>query len=208
MAGVAGKIMDRVGGHGRGRRVYTPKDFLDLGSRASVDKALSRLSKSGTLRRIGRGLYDWPRHSSVLDRPAPASVDAVVDAVRRRANIRVAPGNLAAANALGLTHAVPTRAEFIATRKVRDVTVGGRTVRFLPAGAVITPWIDSAAAPLVQALVWLHGSNATVDDAIMTLRKRASRAAKVALAKGLNRLPGWAIPLARRIAENHATKAA
>jgi hypothetical protein len=119
--------MDRVGGHGRGRRVYTPKDFLELGSRASVDKALSRLSKSGTLRRIGRGLRDWPRHSPVLDRPAPATVDAV----RRRANMRVAPGNLAAANALGLTHAVPTRAEFIATRKVKDVTVGGRTVRFL-----------------------------------------------------------------------------
>jgi hypothetical protein len=42
-------------------RVWTPVDFLDLGSRASVDKVLQRLVAAGALRRIERGLYDTPR---------------------------------------------------------------------------------------------------------------------------------------------------
>jgi hypothetical protein len=36
--------------------VWTPVDFLDLGSRAAVDKALQRLTKEGALSRISRGL--------------------------------------------------------------------------------------------------------------------------------------------------------
>jgi Family of unknown function (DUF6088) len=75
--------MRRVRAHGRGKWVCTPKDFLDLGNRAAVDQALSRLVKDGLLRRIGRGLYDFPRTSSVLNRPAPPNVDAAVDALVR-----------------------------------------------------------------------------------------------------------------------------
>ncbi|MDE0436651.1 MAG: DUF6088 family protein, partial [Bryobacterales bacterium] len=71
MSGVADAIMRRVSAHGRGRWVCTPKDFLDLGSREAVDQALSRLVRAGRLRRAGRGLYDLPRISAVLNRPAP-----------------------------------------------------------------------------------------------------------------------------------------
>ena len=39
-------------------QVFTPRQFLDLGSRDAVDKALSRHCKVGTLRKIARGLYD------------------------------------------------------------------------------------------------------------------------------------------------------
>ena len=42
------------------RKVWTPSDFVDLASRDAVDKALQRLTKVGTLRRIDRGLYDQP----------------------------------------------------------------------------------------------------------------------------------------------------
>jgi hypothetical protein len=205
MSGIADNILHRVRGHGRGVRVYTPKDFLDLGSRASVDQALSRLSKAGTLRRVGRGLYDWPRHSAVLDQPAPASVDAVVDAVKRRANVQVVPGNLAAANALGLTHAVPTKPDYVSSRPLGDVTIGNRKVTFRAAGSVLSPWLDTPAAVLVQALVWLHdNASDRLADAVPTLRKQASGDAKRSLAKGLNKLPGWAVPVARGILENHA----
>jgi len=205
MSGVANKILNRVRGHGRGVRVYTPKDFLDLGSRASVDQALSRLCRAGTLRRVARGLYDWPRHSAVLDQPAPASVDAVVDAVKRRANVQVVPGNLAAANALGLTHAVPTKPEYVASRPLGDLKIGGRTLTFHPAGSVLSPWLDTPAAPVVQALLWLHDRGADrTSDAVAVLRKSVSPDAKRSLTKGINKLPGWAIPVARGIVENHA----
>ena len=54
------QILQRVKAVGRGR-VFTPRDFLDLGSRDAVDKALSRHAQSGTIRKLARGLYDYPR---------------------------------------------------------------------------------------------------------------------------------------------------
>ena len=66
MTRLADRIMKRLRAHGRGRWVCTPKDFLDLGSREAVDQALSRLVRTGRLRRAGRGLYDLPRTSAVL----------------------------------------------------------------------------------------------------------------------------------------------
>ena len=70
MTGIADKIMQRVSVHDSGRWVCTPKDFMDLGSREAVDQALSRLTKAGRLRRVSHGLYDMPRISNVLNRPA------------------------------------------------------------------------------------------------------------------------------------------
>lgn len=40
--------------------VFVTREFLELGSRAAVDEALSRLAREGVIRRLGRGLYDVP----------------------------------------------------------------------------------------------------------------------------------------------------
>lgn len=177
-----------------------------MGSRAAVDQGLTRLVKDGVLRRVGRGLYDWPRHSDVLDGPAPTNLNAVVDALKRRFDIDVVPSNLAAANAMGLTHAVPTRVEYLTTRKVRDVKVGSRKVRLVPAGTALAPWLNTPAAPVVQALFWLHDHHHQIDDdAIVSIRKKASPDARRVLDRDMHSLPGWAIPHARHIVENRAT---
>lgn len=47
------------------RQVWTPVDFIDIGSRAAVDKALQRMVASGQLRRIQRGLYDKPSQNAL-----------------------------------------------------------------------------------------------------------------------------------------------
>ena len=59
MTAMADRIMKRIRGKGRGW-VFTPKHFIDFGSRGSVDVAISRLAQSGSIRRLSRGLYDYP----------------------------------------------------------------------------------------------------------------------------------------------------
>jgi hypothetical protein len=49
--------------------VWTPADFVDIGSRHAVDKALQRLVAVGDLRRIDRGLYDQPRLNILTGQP-------------------------------------------------------------------------------------------------------------------------------------------
>lgn len=70
--------------------VFTPADFLDLGTRAAVDQALSRQARRGHLRRVARGLYDLPRSHRIWG-PLPAAPEAVVAALARRDGLRVLP---------------------------------------------------------------------------------------------------------------------
>src|SRR5260370_31867899 len=89
--------------------VWTPRDFLDLGSRAAIDKALQRLAGSNSIRRIDRGLYDLPRISQLTGKPTHPDYTAIIEAVARSDQIRLLVDGITAANQLGLTDAVPAR---------------------------------------------------------------------------------------------------
>jgi hypothetical protein len=64
--------------------VWSPNDFLDLGARSAVDKALQRLTDSGTLRRIDRGLYDLPRVNALTGKATSPNYAAIIVAVTGR----------------------------------------------------------------------------------------------------------------------------
>ena len=61
------QILRRMRSRGKGR-AFTPSDFLDLGTRAAVDQALSRNARAGRIRKVARGLYDVPRDHPVMGR--------------------------------------------------------------------------------------------------------------------------------------------
>ena len=201
---MADKIMKRVSAHHGGRWVCTPRDFLDLGSREAVGRALSRLVKAGQLRRVGGGLYDRPRISSVLNRPAPVELDAVIAALARRDGVRIMPDGLVAANQLGLTNAVPAKASYVTDGHSRTLEIDGRTVRFRHAGPSTMQWTGRPAAPVVQALRWLGPRAAANGEIISTLSRRLPEDVKLDLWNNSRDLPGWALPLARSIASGQA----
>lgn len=199
MSGVADKIMERVAAHQNGRWVCSPKDFLDLGSRGAVDQALLCLANAGRLRRVGRGLYDMPRFSSVLKRAAPVDLEAVMRALARRDGIQIMPDGLVAANQLGLTNAVPAKASFVTDGHSRTLKIDGRTVRFRHAGPSVMQWAGRPAAPVVQALRWLGPDAAADSRVISTLGSQLPEHVKRDLVQNERNLPGWALPLARSI---------
>ena len=204
MTTMADKIMKRVSAHDRGSWVCTPKDFLDLGSREAVDQALSRLVKVGQLRRVGHGLYDMPRISKVLKRPAPVDLNAAIAALGRRDGVRVMPDGLVAANQLGLTNAVPAKASYVTDGSSRTVKIDGRTVRFRHAGPSVMQWVGRPSAPVVQALRWL-GPGAAIDaQVVSTLSRHLPDDVKRDLLINSRDLPGWALLLVRDITRDQA----
>src|SRR5436189_2718748 len=95
--------------HSRGRgSVLVPADFLDMGSRQAVDVALHRLARKGTIRRLARGVYDFPKKHPVLGLLQPSAAD-VAKALAGRDRIRLQPAGAYAANALGLSEQGPAR---------------------------------------------------------------------------------------------------
>ena len=204
MTAMADKIMQRVSVHDSGRWVCTPKDFLDLGSREAVDQALSRLVKAGRLRRVGHGLYDRPRISNVLNRPAPVELDAAIAALARRDGVRIMPDGLVAANQLGLTNAVPAKVSYLTDGHSRTLEIDGRTVRFRHASPSVMQWAGRSAAPVVQALRWLGPRVAADGEIVSTLSRHLPDDVKLDLLRNSRDLPGWALPLARSIASDQS----
>jgi hypothetical protein len=84
-------------------------DFVDLASRDAIDKALQRLTKAETLKRIDRGLYDQPGFNKLTQKSNPPDPRSVIDAVGRRDQTRMLVDGMTAANDLGMTDAVPAK---------------------------------------------------------------------------------------------------
>ena len=191
VTGIASKIMMRVRGHGRGHMVFTWKDFQDFGARGSVDQALARLANACKLRRVARGMYDLPRTSKLLRGPAPANADAVIDAVQRHDGVTIKPDDIAAANALGLTTAVPVQPRYRTSGGRRTIKVGNQTIKLRPAGRKLDAWLDTPASVPMQALLFLGEKSADDPAIVSALRNRLSSDAKRALMDDCRYRPDW-----------------
>ena len=64
--------------------VWTPVDFLDVGTRDAVDKGRQPLAALEGIRRINRGLYDRRAISSSTKAPRTPDYRKVLDAPARR----------------------------------------------------------------------------------------------------------------------------
>jgi len=117
MTAVADRIIKRVRGKGRGW-TFTPKDFLDLGTRASVDMALTRLVDTGHIRRISRGLYDYPKLHDRLGALTP-DADTIVQAVATQSGQKVVASGAQSANRLGISTQVPAKSSYATSGATR-----------------------------------------------------------------------------------------
>ena len=99
MQSVDNKVLSRIYGHGRGW-VFFAKDFSTEFGSINIDKALSGLTKQGKIRRICRGMYDYPKYSELLGQTLSPDFDQVAQAFARKFNWRIQPGGDAALNLL------------------------------------------------------------------------------------------------------------
>lgn len=187
MSAVADRIMKRVRGKGRGW-VFTPKQFVDFGTRGSVDMALSRLAHAGDIRRIGRGLYDYPRQHDRLGNLSP-DPGQVAQALSAQSGDALAPSGAAAANSLGLSTQVPARASYATSGRTRTAKAGGRSVTLKHSRAPVLDAPESVNA-IVQALAHLGKGNIDA-DVIGRFAARLDDAGTRALVAARPAMPGW-----------------
>ena len=188
MTAMADRIMKRIRGKGRGW-VFTPKHFIDFGSRGSVDVAISRLAQSGSIRRLSRGLYDYPRQHDKLGTlsPDPATI---ADAIATRSGDKLAPTGAAAANSLGLSTQVPARTSYATSGRTRVAKAAGRTVTLRHSRAPVLDQASDTANAVLQALAQL--GKAQVDaDVIRRLATRIDDRALKQLLQARPAMPGW-----------------
>lgn len=198
---VYGKLRKQVERLGRGA-VFVTRELLGLGSRAAVDEALSRLTKEGVIRRLGRGLYDYPRLHPALG-PVPADADLVAAALARKTGSRIQSTGARAANALGLSTQVAARPVYLTDGRRRAVQVGGQTIELRHASPRSLAGAGRIEGTVIQALRHL-GPEQIGADIIERLRQTLTPREKAALRREALSAPGWLIPTLLEIARPEA----
>jgi len=150
MKPISDLITNRINRHGRGW-VFSARDFLDLGSRDAVDQALSRLAKAGRIRRLARGLYDFPKASKIVGIVPPSS-GSVAAALSRKVKNGLQPPPALAANSLGLSNQVPARPVFLTSGMSRTIKAGGVTIALKKTTPRKMTAAGDAAGTVLQAL--------------------------------------------------------
>lgn len=184
-------------------RVWIPADFLDLGSRAAVDQALSRNCRSGVLRRAGRGLYHVPVVDPLFGVLGPDTVP-FHDAITRRDNSRIFSTGAHAANALGLTDQVPMRPMLLTTGRNRSVSYGKGHLLLRHVSPRFVSTRNPTSALVILALRWI-GKRFVDEDIIARLRRNLSPADIAALPADAACAPAWIAGIFRQISGQSKT---
>ncbi len=112
----------------RGSVIFA-SDFRGKGTEASIKMALSRLVKSGDLRRLSHGIYFVPAFDEKLGELIP-SAEGVAQHLADREKVRIRPSGAFALNKLGLSTQVPTKLVYLTDGHPRKFNVGKATVEF------------------------------------------------------------------------------
>lgn len=185
--------------------VWTPIDFLDLGSRDAVDKVLQRMARAGEIRRIARGLYDKPQESTLTGAPTTPDYRQIVDAIARRDQARMLVSGMTAANDLQLTTAVPSRVVVHTDVRLRSIRVGNLVIEFKKTAPSRLYWAGRPAMRVVQALHWMKDVSGDTDSAVMPRLLKVLKAPehgaaiRADLRAGMPALPTWMQSIVRQL---------
>jgi len=191
------RILAALRRRGRGC-VVVPSDFLDLGSRRAVDVALHRLVRAGSIRRLARGVYDYPKEHPQLG-PLSPSPEAVARAIAGRDRVRLQPAGAYAANALGLTEQVPAKVVFLTDGPSRTVIVAGTTIQLRRTTPRNMEPSGRLSGLLIQAFRELGREHVT-PERIAHLKRTLPAAERRKLLDDLRLAPTWMHPIFRELA--------
>jgi hypothetical protein len=192
------KIKNRIFGHGRGW-VFTADNFLDIASRAAIDNILSRLVRRGTIRRLARGLYDFPKKHKILGKLLPRP-EQVAIAIAGKEHLRLQPSGAYAANLLGLTNQVPAKIIFLTDGHERSVTIEKQSITLKKTTPKNMATAGRISGLVIQALRYI-GKQHVNDEIIEKLARRLSKKDKQQLHKDIRFAPIWIGEIFRQLSK-------
>lgn len=184
---------------------FIPALFAGLGSRASIDQALMRLTKEGFIERLGRGLYTVPKTSrfGLKSMPSPETVAQTV-AAAEGASIEVHGAE--AARRFGFSTQVPAQPIFYTTGSSHTVRMGKLQVRLQH---VALRKLVLAGRPAGQALsaLWYLGRRQVTPATFERIAAKLPQIEFEALRSAKASMPAWMVEALRRYEEGAVAQA-
>jgi hypothetical protein len=194
------RTLSRIYGNGRGW-AFSQADFADLGTRSAVAQALNRREKEGLIRRVIRGIYDYPRHSDFLKGKVSPDIDQVAHALARKFAWRIQPDGATAQNLLGLSTQVPARALYLSDGPDRAYAIGKMLLAFEHAALKESGFKLRESSLLVQALR-AFGEDRISSKLIAQIRKKFDPGLRRRILLDTKTATGWIYAAIQKIAKD------
>ncbi len=200
MQSIENKVSARIYGNRRGW-AFSKIDFLDLGGDVDIRKALSELAAKGTIRRVLRGVYDYPRISKLLDETMGPDLDQLAHALARRSGWRIQPSENTALNILGLSTQVPAQSVYLSDGPSKTYEVGKQQLIFKKRTLKESVFKHRESELVVQALKALGQER--IDEKIrQKLSKHWTPELWRKMVRDTKTAPAWVHGIIRSIAES------
>lgn len=108
-------------------RIFFAQDFTDLGSPENVRQTLCSLTEKGTIIRLARGVYYWPKlEGEFAVKIIYPSDDTIAYAIAKRDKVRIIPYGDKAAAELGLTGIIISNSTYLTDGPPRHISISNK----------------------------------------------------------------------------------
>jgi hypothetical protein len=164
-------VLSRIYGNGRGY-AFSSSDFIDKCSTNNIDKALSSLTKKKKVRRVARGIYDYPKYSELLKQDLSPDIEQVAHAYARKFNWKIEVSGDTALNILGLSTQVVGKYIYLSNGPNKSYTLNnGITIAFKKSSLKNIGFKYKESSLIVQALKTL-GKERVNNSVINSIKKQ------------------------------------
>jgi len=164
------KALYFIAGHRRGW-AFSSSDLSSIFTRREADDNLKYLAKKGKIRRISRGLYDYPKYSDLLKQELSPDIDQVARAFARKFNWRIEISGDSALNLLGLSTQILAKHIYLSDGPNRSYDIFGTTLEFKKSALKEIGFKHKESSLIVQALKAL-GKDRITPEIINKIRKQ------------------------------------
>jgi len=144
-------IVSRIYGRGRGW-AFTPNDFIKDFKRWEISDSLEDLTNEDRIRRIMRGLYDYPLYSEILKKNVAPDMEQVANALARKFSWRIQPTGDTALNYLNLSTQIMGNYIYLSDGPSKKYDILGQTLEFKHTNLKESTLHYKTAALVVQAI--------------------------------------------------------
>ena len=171
MNSIENKVLSRIYGIGKGY-AFSSSDFIDKFSINNIDKALSSLTKKKKIRRVARGIYDYPKYSDLLQKELSPDIEQVARAYARKFNWKIEVSGDTALNILGLSTQVVGKYIYLSNGSNKSYKLNnGTQLEFKKSSLKNIGFKHKESSLIVQALRTL-GKDRVDENIIKSIRKQ------------------------------------
>ena len=189
MKNISESIFYFITGHGRGW-AFSSSDLASRFARQQIDNALSDLAEANKIRRVARGLYDYPRYSDLLQKTLSPDIDQVANAYARKFNWRIEVSGDTALNLLGLSTQIPAQYIYLSDGPSKSYDVMGVALNFKKSSLKDIGFKHRESTLIVQALKAL-GKEHLNTEVFAKIREQIAKESFAKILRDTQGSTGW-----------------